>query len=150
MDLFLVFGGSSPSFFHPKRWWFGTLRLAGHGIRQVSPHAFHQVDGQLRKRGGGVKYEFVEIPMGWMVSMNTTWFCVWCVFFCYLLKSWSCNLVVFLFPSILRQKMDALFQWWLVDTCRFGGFSVPLSQQQKPGWTETVPFWEMRLHSSRA
>lgn len=31
-------------------------------------------------------------------------------------------------------------QWCLVDTCRFGGFSVPLSTTNKnPGWTETFP-----------
>ena len=41
MDLFLVFSGPT------------SLHTAGHGVRQVSPHAFQQVDGQLCQRGGG-------------------------------------------------------------------------------------------------
>ena len=44
--------------------------------------------------------------------------------------------VFFKFPSIFETDGVAKNSMILVDTCRFGGFSVPLSQQQKhPGWT---------------
>ena len=74
---------------------FGTRTLrfsAGHGVRQVSPHAFHQVDGQLRKRGGGVKCEVVGDTDGVDGMKRTTAG----VLFLYLLVDWSC-LTCFLF-----------------------------------------------------